>query len=296
MKLKRVAFTGGSGKAGRHVIPYLLNCGYNILNLDLVPLDGNGINNLIVDITDSGQVFNSLTSYLNIDELKESPGSNKFDALVHFAAIPRILIKSDEETFRVNVLGTYNVIEAAVKLGIKKIIIASSETTYGVCFANGNMDPEWLPVDESHPTEPMDSYGLSKVINEQTAKSFQLRSGFDIYSLRIGNVIEPDEYHRFKDFFKNPSQRLRNIFNYIDARDLGQVVNLCLSKDGLGYDVFNVGNNNNSVDIKNKDIIEKYYKNVKIKEKLADYEALFSNKKIKNILGFKEEHNWKKYV
>ena len=296
MKLKRVAFTGGSGKAGRHVIPYLLNCGYNVLNLDLVPLDANGVNNLIVDITDSGQVFNSLTSYLNIDELKKSPGSNKFDALVHFAAIPRILIKSDEETFRVNVLGTYNVIEAAVKLGIKKIIIASSETTYGVCFANGNMDPEWLPVDESHPTEPMDSYGLSKVINEQTAKSFQLRSGFDIYSLRIGNVIEPDEYHRFKDFFKNPSQRLRNIFNYIDARDLGQVVNLCLSKDGLGYDVFNVGNNNNSVDIKNKDIIEKYFKNVKIKEKLADYEALFSNKKIKNILGFKEEHNWKKYV
>ena len=296
MKLKRVAFTGGSGKAGRHVIPYLLNCGYNILNLDLVPLDAYGVNNLIVDITDSGQVFNSLTSYLNIDELKESSSSNKFDALVHFAAIPRILIKSDEETFRVNVLGTYNVIEAAVKLGIKKIIIASSETTYGVCFANGNIDPEWLPVNESHPTEPMDSYGLSKVINEQTAKSFQLRSGFDIYSLRIGNVIEPDEYHRFKDFFKNPSQRLRNIFNYIDARDLGQVVNLCLSKDGLGYDVFNVGNDNNSVNIKNKDIIEKYYKNVKIKEKLADDEALFSNKKIKNILGFKEEHNWKKYV
>ena len=142
----------------------------------------------------------------------------------------------------------------------------------------------------------MDSYGLSKVINEQTAESFQLRSGFDIYSLRIGNVIEPDEYHRFKDFFKNPSQRLRNIFNYIDARDLGQVVNLCLSKDGLGYDVFNVGNDNNSVNIKNKDIIEKYYKNVKIKEQLEDYEALFSNKKIKNILGFKEEHNWKKYV
>ena len=100
----------------------------------------------------------------------------------------------------------------------------------------------------------------------------------------------------FRDFFKNPNQRLRNIFNYIDARDLGQVVNLCLSKDGLGYDVFNVGNDNNSVNIKNKDIIEKYYKNVKIKEQLEDYEALFSNKKIKNILGFKEEHNWKKYV
>ena len=53
---------------------------------------------------------------------------------------------------------------------------------------------------------PMDSYGLSKVINEQTAASFQLRSGFDIYSLRIGNVIEPDEYHRFQNFLKNQAK------------------------------------------------------------------------------------------
>ena len=126
----RVAFTGGSGKAGKHSINYLINSGHKVLNIDLKPLDIEGINNLIVDITDSGQVFNSLTSYLNINELKDSPNENKFDAVVHFAAIPRILIKSDEETFRVNVIGTYNVIEAAVKLGIKKIIIASSETTY----------------------------------------------------------------------------------------------------------------------------------------------------------------------
>ena len=294
--MKRVAFTGGSGKAGKHVIAYLLSCGHKILNLDLIPLNIDEVDNLIVDITDAGQVFNSLTSYLNINELKESPGSNKFDAVIHFAAIPRILIKPDDETFRVNVLGTYNVIEASVKLGIKKIIIASSETTYGVCFANGNKNPEWLPVDEDHPTNPMDSYGLSKIINEQTAASFQLRSGFDIYALRIGNVIEPNEYYRFKSFIKNPKLRLRNIFNYIDARDLGQVVDLCLNKDGLGYDVFNVGNDNNSVDISNKEIIKRFYKNVELKKNINDYEALFSNKKIKKILGFKEEHNWKKYI
>ena len=294
--MKRVAFTGGSGKAGKHVIPYLLSCGHKILNLDLIPRNIDEVDNLIVDITDAGQVFNSLTSYLNINELKESPGSNKFDAVIHFAAIPRILIKPDDETFRVNVLGTYNVIEASVKLGIKKIIIASSETTYGVCFANGNKNPEWLPVDEDHPTNPMDSYGLSKIINEQTAASFQLRSGFDIYALRIGNVIEPNEYYRFKSFIKNPKLRLRNIFNYIDARDLGQVVDLCLNKDGLGYDVFNVGNDNNSVDISNKEIIKRFYKNVELKKNIDDYEALFSNKKIKKVLGFKEEHNWKKYI
>ena len=68
----RVAFTGGSGKAGKHAINYLINSGHKILNIDLKPLEIEGINNLIVDITDSGQIFNSLTSYLNIYESKSA--------------------------------------------------------------------------------------------------------------------------------------------------------------------------------------------------------------------------------
>ena len=53
------------------------------------------------------------------------------------AAIPAILVRPDNETFRVNALSAYNVIDAAVKLGIGKVIFASSETTYGICFADG---------------------------------------------------------------------------------------------------------------------------------------------------------------
>jgi nucleoside-diphosphate-sugar epimerase len=297
MTQKRILFTGGSGKAGKHVVTYLQAQGHRVMNVDLNPLNLPGVDNLQADIADSGQMFNALSSYAGFDEMEPGTGVPRFDAVVHFAAVPRILIKPDNETFRVNTLGTYNVIEAAVKLGIKKVIIASSETTYGICFSDGKTNPKSLPLEEDYDVDPMDSYGLSKVVNEQTARSFQRRSGIDIYALRIGNVIEPHEYETlFPQYFKNPEVRRRNAFCYIDARDLGQIVDLCLQKDGLGYQVFNAGNDQNGAILTNKELIARFFPGVPLTRELEEHEALFSNRKIREVLGFKEEHQWQKYV
>jgi nucleoside-diphosphate-sugar epimerase len=295
MENSKIFVTGGSGKAGKHLIPYLLKKGYSVVNADLTPLLIDGVDNINLDVTKSGEVFNALSGYSNIAELKSGNGIKEFKAVIHLAAIPRILIKPDNETFRINTIGTYNVIEAATKLGIKKIIFASSETTYGFCFSEGNPIPKWLPIEEDYETSPTDSYGLSKVLNEQTGKAFQKRTGIDIYALRIGNIIEPNEYQRFKEFCKNPRVRLRNLFNYIDARDLAQAIELCIKKDGLGYEVFNVTHNNNSVNLTTKEIIQEFFPNVPLKRKMDEYEAILSSKKIRTMLGFKPEHDWKNY-
>lgn len=293
---KRIIFTGGSGKAGKHAMRYLQDQGHRIVNLDMVAAGIDGILDLKTDITDSGQVFNALSGYSHFDDLDHGRGVLPYDAVVHFAAIPCILRAPDNEIYRVNVMGTYNIIEAAVKLGIRKVIFASSETTYGVCFADGDVNPSAMPVDETCDTNPPDSYALSKVVNEATARSFQKRSGIDIYGLRIGNVIEPHEYKNFPNFALDPKTRRRNFFSHIDARDLGQIVDLCLKKDGLGYQVFNATNDENSIDIPAAELADTYFPTASRSRELKGNEALLSNQKIRKMLGFVQRHNWRDYI
>jgi nucleoside-diphosphate-sugar epimerase len=293
---KRIVFTGGTGKAGRHVVPYLVDKGYEVLNVDLAPLDYPGVNTINADIADSGQMFDVLSSHFGFEGFETGKGPAPIDAVVHFAAVPRVLIRPDNETFRINTIGTYNVIEAAVKLGIKKIIVASSETTYGVCFAEGDKDFHHFPLEEDYDTDPMDSYGLSKVLNEKTARAFAMRYGADIYALRIGNVIEPHEYDRFPAFLADPMSRKRNAWSYIDARDLGQIVDLAIRKDGLGFQVFNAVNDTITANLPTREFLEKYCPGTPIRRELDEFEAPLSNRKTREVLGFREEHDWRKYV
>lgn len=292
----RILFTGGSGKAGRHAVTYLIEQGHTVLNVDRVPLAIEGVENRIADVTDAGQMFDVMASYAGYDELEPGTGIPNFDAVVHFAAVPRLLMTSDNECYRVNTLGTYNVIDAAVKFGIKKIIFASSETTYGVCFADGESKPDYLPIDEEHPVVPEDSYAMSKVVNEVTARSFQRRSGVDIYGLRINNVIEPHEYQlNFPSYLAEPSVRRRNIFAYIDARDLGHMVHQCLLTDGLGFEIFNVSNDDHSVKENTEQLIDTYYQGVPASKMGLD-ETFYSNKKAKRLVGYSPKHSWRMYL
>jgi UDP-glucose 4-epimerase len=293
---KRIVFTGGTGKAGRHVFPHLAAKGYAILNVDLKPLDLPGVNTLIADVTDSGQVFNALTTHFGFEGFETGKPPGAPDAVVHFAAIPRVLLEPDNKTFSTNVVSTYNVIEAAMKLGVRKVIIASSETTYGVCFAEGDKDFKRFPLEEDYEIDPMDSYGLSKLVNEQTARAFAARYGADIYALRIGNVIEPHEYDRFPGFVADPPSRKRNAWSYIDARDLGEIVHLCLEKDGLGYQVFNAVNDTITADMPTAQFLARYSPGVPVTRALGEFEAPLSNRKAREVLGFREQHNWRKYV
>ncbi|MCA9193433.1 MAG: NAD(P)-dependent oxidoreductase [Planctomycetales bacterium] len=292
----RIAFTGGSGKAGRHVVKHLAEQGHRVLNLDLVPSKIVGVFDLVTDLMDAGQVFSALSGIACLDELDRSGGIANFDAVVHFAAIPRIQIKPDTECFRINTTTTYNVLEVATKLKIPKILLASSETTYGVCFAHEEVKPTYFPVDEEHPTLPHDAYAMSKVCNELCGQSFHARTGADIYAMRINNVVEPHEYVELVPRWKSdPACRRRNIFAYIDTRDLSDFVDRALAVDGLGYQVFNVANSDSAVELSSHEIIATYYKDVPQKQELGESETFYSIDKARKLLGFSPASRWRQF-
>ncbi|NBZ86726.1 NAD-dependent epimerase/dehydratase family protein [Stagnihabitans tardus] len=292
----RIVFTGGSGKAGRDVIPYLLAQGHQVLNVDRVVLNHPGVHTLLADLTDGGETMNALSCHFGYEGYAAPGGPARPDAVVHFAAVPRILMRPDNATFIENVTSTYNVIEAAMKLGIRKVIVASSETTYGVCFAEGDRDYKEFPLTEDYDVDPMDSYGLSKVVGEKTARAFAERFGADIYALRIGNVLSVEDYANFPEWLANPLIRKRNAWSHIDARDLGQIVDLCVRKDGLGYQVFNAVNDNITAREPTRDFLAKVAPKTPIKGELQGFDAPLSNAKIRKVLGFKQNYDWRDLV
>ncbi|KAK3216865.1 hypothetical protein GRF29_1g1245798 [Pseudopithomyces chartarum] len=294
----RIVFTGGSGKAGRHAIPELIKRGYEVLNVDLTEFPDKEANvfTLKTDLTDSGQCFNALTTHFNFAGYEGQHVPGPPDAVVHFAAYARNMLVPDNECFRGNATSTYNVIEAACKLGVKKIIIASSETTYEVCFGQGDLDYTAFPLDEEADVNPMDTYAISKLVGERVARGFARRFDVDIYALRIGNVVEPHEYARdFPQYLNDPKLRKRNAWSYIDARDLGQICDLCIKKDGLGFQVFNATNDTITATFPTRQFLEQWCPNTPITREMGEWEAPLSNRKIREVLGFREEHNWRKY-
>lgn len=294
-RVRQVIVTGGSGKAGRYVVREFVEHGYRVLNLDLKALPGLPAPTLITDLTDLGQVFNALAGFVGDGE-SGSMRPQPIDAIVHLAAIPSIFIVPDNEVFRINTISTYNALDAAAKLGIRKVVIASSETTYGICFAFDDRDPVYFPLDEDYPVDPMDSYALSKVVNERTGRAFHLRDGMDVYAFRIGNVIEPDEYPDLISGYVDPGKRKRNAWSYIDARDLAQACRLGVERAGLGFRVFNIANDEVSSNLPTRQLLQRYFPHVRLTRELGEHETLLSNKRAKEELGFQPRHTWMEHA
>jgi nucleoside-diphosphate-sugar epimerase len=293
----RIIVTGGSGKAGQFVISELLKAGHTILNLDLSMMEHPEVHTLKTDLTDSGQVFNALSGQWALSEPFPEGLPPRPDAVIHLAGYARNMLVPDNETFRSNTQSTYNIIEAGCKLGIRKFVIASSTTVYGVSFAQGDANFPSFPIHEDLDVNPTDTYAIGKLCDERVARGFAARFGADIYSLRIGRVIEPHEYEGeiFYSYVHEPALWKVHGWSYIDARDLGGMCEAALGTSGLGFQVFNATNDHITNLSPTAEFLETQFPETPITRDMEKFEAPISNAKIKKMLGFQEKHPWKKY-
>ena len=284
MATKRIIVTGGSGKAGHWIVKHFVEAGYDVINVDTRRPAAAQCRTIVADLTQLGQVVAAFSPH-------GSGNRTPYDGVVHMAAIPRAHENPNDEIFRVNSLTTYNVLEACGLLGIRKAVIASSESSYGLCFADQFFEPHYLPIDEAHPQLPEDTYGLTKVVNEVTAAMFHRRDGTQIISFRIGNVVCPEDYAGLKARFAHPEDRLRILWSYIDSRDLAIGCRLAIEKNGLGCEPVIIAADDTSSNLPTTKLIKRFLPGVKeFKRPLTGRQALISNARLKKLLGWKQQH------
>lgn len=274
--MQKVVVTGGSGKAGRAVVADLVAHGYTVTNVDSAASRNPDEPTLIADLTDLGQTIEAL---------------HRADAVIHLAAIPAPNVLPDGETFRVNMMSTYNVFSAAAQLGLEKVVWASSETLIGIPFEREQ--PRYAPIDEDHPRLPEFHYALSKLAGEIIAEQFNRWTGIPFVALRYSNVMEEADYQHFPAFSENPQSRAWNLWGYVDTRDVAQCTRLALEREVPGAEAFLVAAADTCMSQASVDLMAEFYPGVPIRSELATHETLLSIDKARRLLGYDPTHSWR---
>lgn len=147
-------------------------------------------------------------------------------------------------------------------------------------------------------------YATSKVCMEKIAASFEKRframgSPLDMYCLRIGAVVPPSKHQQMMQAYtQRPRDWTVHGWSYVDARDLGNIVHRCLLTDGLGFQVFNAVNDENTLPdgrATTLDWLRHFCPQVEIRDQaaLGGRMAPISNEKARRLLGFREEFSWR---
>jgi nucleoside-diphosphate-sugar epimerase len=270
----RIVVTGGTGKAGRWVVRDLREHDHDVLSVDVVRDPDPGGPSIVADLVDLGQAHELVAGA---------------DAVVHLAAIPAPGIRPAGETFRNNMLSTYNVFSAAVERGVRRVVWASSETVLGLPF---DTPPDFVPVDESHPPRPESSYALSKLLGEVAAEQLARGSGTVFVGFRYSNIMEPADYDRFDSWQDDPLVRRWNLWSYVDIRDCASAVRRGLDADIDGADVFIVAAADTCMRRDTAGLMAEVFPDVPLRRELQGRESLLSSDRARTRLGYEPGYSW----
>ena len=279
--MPKVVITGGSGRLGQHAISHLLEHGYEALSLDIVPPPRRLCDSWLCDLRRSGDLY---------EAFKDAA------AVLHLGAYQAPNLAPDSETFSNNVTATYNVLKAAVDLGVPRVVCASSIAAYGFLYAPRIWAPDYLPLDEDHPCRPQDPYALSKVFGEQLADSCTRYSDLTVVSLRFSGVNFDLTYGTLPKRWADPGLRMGTFWSYVDARDAATACRLSVEAPLSGHGVFNIAAATSRYPEPTAELVRKYLPGTRIKEGYSGCWGGLDVTRAAQTLGFEAAHPWRDYL
>jgi nucleoside-diphosphate-sugar epimerase len=277
--ISRICVTGASGRAGRATVAELLAHGHEVVATDVrLPERDLGVPVLRADLTDYGQT---------VDVLQD------VDAVIHLANIPAPGLFPPVHTFTANTAMNYNVFNAATRLGLHRVVWASSETTLGLPF---DTPPRYAPVDEAHYPYPTTTYALSKVTAETLAEHLAAWSGIPFVALRFSNILGPAEYQRFPEYWPDPAARKWNLWGYIDERDAAAAGRLALDAAVTGASSYIIAAADTVMNRPSADLLHETYPGTPLNREIGEHETLLSIDRARQALGFNPEHSWRNHL
>ncbi len=239
MSFDRLLITGGSGLLGHFVVGEMVDRS-DVTVLDIKP--------------PIRKVAYRETDILDLEAVTAMVAGQ--DAVIHLAGIDDGNDFPDQDYFRTNVQGTWNLLHAAEAAGVRKVVVASSTAVYGV---GRDRVPDYLPIDEAHPQRPTATYSLTKQLIEVQCRSFVARGTLAIVCLRPTLIVRPEREAAIlaqldlDDPDSDPPQNLRStngetpsgalsvLRSYVRSEDAARCFRLALDYNGNPFDVFNVG-------------------------------------------------------
>lgn len=274
-----ILVTGGSGKLGQSVVSDLQEHGYRVINADRHLSDT--CRTMRVDLCDLGQVYGAMTGC---------------DAVVHLAAIPAPNADPPEVVFGNNVISTFNVLQTASVLEIKKVVLASSLSVLGLAYKVRPVPLRYFPIDEAHPALAQDAYGLSKIVGEEVAEGFTRRDEtMSLVSLRFPLLVAPEGFSTLiPRLQQNVKHTASVLWSYLDTRDAASVIRQALDYKGTGHTIFYANAPETFVDAPTLDLLREHYPAVEIDPaRLKGYTSPIDCRRARDMLGFAPRFEWR---
>jgi UDP-glucose 4-epimerase len=290
--VSRYLVTGGSGRLGRSVVAVLVEAGHTVISVDQSPHSANGAQTIVCDL-------------LDLNAAAELFREVRPEAVVHLAAIAVPFGRPDAELYAINTRLAFSVLEASLGSKTSSLLFASSPTVIGYGAPDG-WQPSYLPLDEEHPLAPWNGYALSKQAVEGIAAMAVRAHGRNIRmgTFRPCYVIAPEEWagaptqqgHTVMDRLDQPELAAVSLFNYVDARDVGDFVLAWIKHAHVipNGSTFIVGAPDSLARGVISELLPKYRPElVSAASDLRDDGAIFSSDRAERLLGWRASRNWR---